>query len=787
MHSVFRNELFFLFFFGWPLSFLLSFLLRYMADGGARLSYRRAFLLVLAGPIGATFMLLRLFAAPWRSIKNQEPGEVPPGREAGDGLQRGAGWTLTFGIAALGLTGLVIFLHPGFTEFYHWLIRAHSYLGYVLGIVFVVYLYRHLRQYASPRAAGLALMLIANLAALVITLNWRKGWDFLLVNLLLIWIGTQLAKKLGRDPKLQGGRLPLRAGAALMYVTALTFLTGAFIAEPFNSTVNNNMGLYVLYIHGEVPMLIAPLLCGMLLAHLRPRAGDKGLRLYRVLTILGLPLFVVVAVAGTIYCHWKWYGLDAGPHLWPPHAIRNLYDAKVQDRTTYTTHSGPPPVPSKGAYPAGYEKTLGDFTVCDQRGCHPELVKEWQGSPHRFAASNILFRRVIERMEQERGDGELNVFCLNCHDPVGVLSPSRDKGVALEELGESMGVTCKSCHTMAFNLPDGRRAWDGHYELRPEQSYPVELGEPGYKEKWARHIRWDLRLHFKNYSIPEGVLSGEICAACHVASMPDFVTGNDAGLSATDIHTSWKNSSYNKPGENCVTCHMPYRSWDVRKFPYPDHRTPGLNLVLAEMVEGDEETMERAREMDTFVREMTTGKVAWPDTKPFLKVEVEVPDVVVPGEYMTLFVYTTNSGVGHYFHAGPSSLNEVWLELVVTDATGAEVFHSGALDPESREMSSEARRLGAELLDENGDVIRDCSIWRLAGVKQSRRIKPGEMIEDQFDFPVPEMVVGPLMAVARWNHRRASQAFVDWAFDGNGPVLPVVEIGADETQVKLAH
>ena len=236
-----------------------------------------------------------------------------------------------------------------------------------------------------------------------------------------------------------------------------------------------------------------------------------------------------------------------------------------------------------------------------------------------------------------------------------------------------------------------------------------------------------------------------------------------------------------------MSCHMPQRNRDVRKFGYPDHRIPGLNTGLSLMVDGDEKTMEAVREYEDFTRELATGENPWPDSVPFLELRIESPDTVAVGEEMVLTVKTTNSRVGHYFHAGPSSLNEVWLEVKVTDADGRVLLHSGALDESSRNLDTDAHRLGARILDDAGNQIRDCGIWRVSSVEGARRIHPMETIDDTYNVLVPTESRGPLRVQARWNHRRASQEFVDWVYGGKGPEFPVVEIAAQLKTVNLSN
>jgi hypothetical protein len=770
MHVVQLHEIFFSYLFVWPFSILFSLLVR------ARSRPLRAWhvaAIVFLGPIATLTILWIEFARPLKRADWQIPPSMPQAPR-GRALKV-LGYVLVAGLAWMFLTGAAIFLHPGWTRFYFGLIKAHAYAGYLLWLVFLLYVWKHARRFdTSLRLPLFFVCFVAALTVTVHTLNTVSSPWLLGLSVPLLWIGWRLGKALGRAVEQMTG-VVATSGIALLVMMALTFATGAYIAEPLNSLLNNNMGLYVIYIHGAVPLLLLPWLVGVGVHHIRPRmAVEKRQRVWRIVAAY-VPLHLLLLCGGFLYAHWKWYGADAGPHYLIPNSVTRLFHEARKHRETFATHTGPPPASHEGTFPKGYERILDDYTVCGDPRCHQSLVEQWKYSQHRFAASDLLFRKVLERLEREKGGPELNYFCLNCHAPSLVLSPDRAGGITLDRLKTSEGITCKSCHTMTEGTRTAHPR-DGSYELRSEEPYPVTLGEPGYLTAWRGYIRWDLRLHFRNYSIPDLAVTGSQCAACHVASMPTFVTGLDKNMKVADLYTSWKNSIYPAQGKTCITCHMPERSRDERGFTYPDHRMPGLNTGLPLMVEGDDETLAGAQKTAEFTKELAKGESRWPDAIPFLALQIETREEPRPGEMFSISIKTTNTGVGHYFHAGPSTLNEVWLEVEITDGTGRRIFHSGGVDEASGNVDGSAHELGAQVFDSQGNLIRDCSIWRTASFSEGRRIEPFQTVEDRYDFAIPADCRFPLRIDARWNHRRASQAFMDWVYGGKGPSLPVVQL-----------
>ena len=778
MHSVQFHEILFTFTFTWPLSILFSLLMRMPKARKRRIG---TFAIVLFGPIATLAILWKFFGRFWK-IDSSAPPPCEERNERSRFLRR-LGLVFLGGLSLTALSGVVVFLHPGWTAFYFASIKIHSWIGYAAWLTFYLYLFFHIRHYRSAKAAIYTIVLTGLITAMIITLNYM-AMAILVINIPLFIASIMVGKRMVRSFGAEGGARAYKAAVALTFIGVMTFSTGAYIAEPFNTWVNNNMGLYVLYIHGTVPLFLLPWILGLVVHHVWPRMELPTRNRLKTALLFGIPVYLILFIVFSVYQHWKWFGLDAGPHFWPPKIVTALYEEAISRRVTYVTHTGPPPAPLEGTFPAGYEQTLDDYTVCSTKECHPDIVNDWRPSGHRFAASNKFFLKVMERMQEDLGSAELNYFCLNCHAPSLVLHPDRIHGITVEKLKTSVGVSCKACHTMSFGTKT-QRPWDGHYELRPEIPYPVSLSDPDYMEKWADFIRWDLRLHFKNYSIPDLSVSSELCASCHVSSMPSFVTGLADDMKVTDLFTSWKESTYAEQGETCVSCHMPQRTRDVRNFGYPDHRIPGINTGISLMVEGDEETMELVRKYENFTRELNTGRNPWPDSIPFLELEIETPEHIPCGQAFSVKVKTTNTRVGHYFHAGPSSLNEYWLELKITDAAGRVVFHSGSLDERNRAVDPAAHRLGARVLDDQGNQITDCSIWRVSGVEGARRIKPKETIEDDYAVSVPEKTPGPLEILARWNHRRASQDFVDWVYGGQGPAFPVVVLVTQSKTVQL--
>ena len=301
---------------------------------------------------GVIVLSYRWAARNWRIAV--DPYRESDRRNNSDAVRTALIWILGAGSTLALLTGLAIFAHPGWTRAYYLLIKAHSHIGYAVWVAFFVYLYQHVRQYADRRAATEMLALAGLITAPMLTLNYIVSPGLALnvpIFALIFWLSNRLARRLAP----LSGDDNYRAGMAVMAVAALTLSSGAYIAEPLNSWLNNNMGLYVVYAHGAGALLLLPWLLGAAIHHVWPRISPTGRLQMRRATAGCIPAFVALFLVGSVWGHWKWFGLDAGAHYWPPDVLTRLYTRAKQARVTYVTYNGAPPAPADGAYPAEFD------------------------------------------------------------------------------------------------------------------------------------------------------------------------------------------------------------------------------------------------------------------------------------------------------------------------------------------------------------------------------------------------------------------------------------------------
>ena len=161
------------------------------------------------------------------------------------------------------------------------------------------------------------------------------------------------------------------------------------------------------------------------------------------------------------------------------------------------------------------------------RDCHSEVFAEWEGSQHSIAWTNPAVRLLSNDFA--------NQDCIDCHAPRPIFVSGIGERVLPRASRRVEGVDCIACHLLPEN-PDGTPGGmagtitNSNAACRPVQK--VELQRV------------------------------EFCAGCH------------------DQHKTveqYKNSEWPARGEDCLSCHMPYRNGDVNSG--RDHRCLGGNSL----------------------------------------------------------------------------------------------------------------------------------------------------------------------------------------------------------------
>ncbi|MCC7170501.1 MAG: hypothetical protein IT459_08630 [Planctomycetes bacterium] len=431
---------------------------------------------------------------------------------------------------------------------------------------------------------------------------------------------------------------------------------------------------------------------------------------------------------------------------------------------------------------------LSGSDSCGSRGCHEEILAEWQPSAHRFAAMNPPFQAVQEIFAEDRGAAETR-YCAGCHDPVSLFAGAKDLHRSLSDSpGTQEGVSCAVCHSISTVDQRG----NADYVITPPTKYLWE-GAGGWR-KWVSDflVRAVPRQHLADYD--RNVLRApEFCGACHKQFIPEALNrfGTSPGQNQFD---EWRQSHWHTPDSttdlSCRDCHMrlvtdsrdPGRGerGDARRSDtdgkHRHHGTIATNILMPMVLKLPH--WERHVEL---TREWIRGETVLPEIDhvwprgPVASVAVLAPTSCEPDGEIELRVVVRNEKAGHSFTTGPLDFMQAWVHLTVHDASGSLLAEWGRIDPTTRRIvhaSGEEHVIGNRRdegtlvlegmpLDADGKKLERHELWRKAGGLGVRQIYAGYSDAQSYRIVVPAGSISPLTVSAQLNFRRYRQDFLD--------------------------
>lgn len=196
---------------------------------------------------------------------------------------------------------------------------------------------------------------------------------------------------------------------------------------------------------------------------------------------------------------------------------------------------------------------------------------------------------------------------------------------------------------------------------------------------------------------------------------------------------------------------------------------------------------------------------------PAVAIELVAPEEVRPGEKVDVKAIITSNKVGHDFPTGPLDIIQAWVELVVKDDRGRELFVTGRVD-EKGFIQPGSFVFKAEPVDQYGNLIDRHNLWEMVGVRHRRALFPGfsdtadfsfvcpELYsakgpnalglkhEKYFSLHVPERAVGKLHVTARLCYRKIDQYLLNFMFgESAGLTSPVTEMSSDHRTIRVVR
>ena len=466
-------------------------------------------------------------------------------------------------------------------------------------------------------------------------------------------------------------------------------------------------------------------------------------------------------------------------------------------------------------------RSLGGSQSCGSSGCHEQIVKEWQVSAHRYSAMDPAFQAVQKVMGEQNGP-ESTRYCGGCHDPISLFSGT--KNLFTEDLtnltGYQEGVSCIVCHAIEETDIKG----NANYVITQPKRYMFELHEG---EAWRLVREFLIRAYPRHHveSLQHRMFkSPEFCAACHKQFI-DQEVNNVGWVQLQNQYDNWRKSRWNHPGDatktiECRECHMPLldsydpangdpldynRSSNDKK--HRSHRFLAANQFIPKLLE-----LPGADEHTALTEKWLRGEIQIPEIAdkwrpgPAVPLELVTPEKVVPGQEVKIQAFISNVKVGHDFPTGPLDIIQAWVELMVKDQDGNEIFTSGTRD--ARHFIRPGSFIfKVEAVDQYGNLIDRHNLWEMVGVRFRRSLFPGfsdkaEFVfpcpssmttagggqpdKEEFHFQVPAHRVTELQVEAKLMYRKLDQFFLNFLLgEESGITAPITVLSEDQTTIEV--
>ncbi len=144
------------------------------------------------------------------------------------------------------------------------------------------------------------------------------------------------------------------------------------------------------------------------------------------------------------------------------------------------------------------------------------------------------------------------------------------------------------------------------------------------------------------------------------------------------------------------------------------------------------------------------------------------PFHLASGEIVQVMVVIQNKNIGHSLVPEVRDLYEPWVEFVVQDAAGKEIYHSGFLKPDGS-LDERAHSFTNRPVNTDGTFVDNHKVWTIHSVAYDNTIASGRSALIRYEFQIPAGVKGPLTATARVNYRHLRQSYLNNVLGNDHP------------------
>ncbi|MGB6596503.1 MAG: tetratricopeptide repeat protein [Candidatus Acidiferrum sp.] len=418
--------------------------------------------------------------------------------------------------------------------------------------------------------------------------------------------------------------------------------------------------------------------------------------------------------------------------------------------------------------------------------CHEEAYHQWRQALHSNSFRTPFYRASVNILIRTKGI-EFSRHCDSCHNPIAVVSGALTRDSHIDRSFDDDGLTCATCHSIqGLQSTSGNGGYVmGVPAVMVDENGKRIPGEVPYAEILAHPERHSKAVMQSFYRTPE------FCAACHKANLPTSL--NDYKfIRAFTTYDEWQNTKFSQRNPltfyssdfvTCQNCHM-HRApatlpdYGAKGGSFASHRWAAGNTAVP-FYYGFEEQLEKTIEFLKSGRFLNVDifalKKAGDDS--LIAPLGSVPFQIAPKDVVQAYVVVQNKNIGHSLIPEVRDLYEAWVEVVVKDADGNNIYHSGFLKPDGM-LDARAHSFTNRPVDLSGEFVDNHKVWTIHSVAYDNTIQSGRSALIRYEFQIPPGAKGPLSITARVNYRHLRQSYLNNVFGPDHPLYPVVEIAS---------
>ena len=477
-------------------------------------------------------------------------------------------------------------------------------------------------------------------------------------------------------------------------------------------------------------------------------------------------------------------------------AVRKEYADKVGKTYNFAFGKGNISTPGNAAVQGDTFLEPDAFPTADYCGhCHKEAYHQWRQSLHSNSFRTPFYRTSVNILIRTKGI-EFSRHCDSCHNPIAVLGGGLTQSSIVDRKFDQDGLTCTTCHSvqkLQSTLGNGGYVMGVPAVLVDENGtrIPGLVPDSEILAHLDRHSKAVMQTFYR---------TPEFCSACHKANLPNPL--NDyKWIRAFTAYDEWQNSKFSQRNPltfyqadftSCQGCHMKRASNALpepgaKNGTFASHRWTAGNTAVP-FYYGFDEQLEKTVEflkagnylnVDLFgIRKVNDDKLIAPLGSTAF--------TLAPGEVVQAMAVIQNKNIGHSLIPEVRDLYEAWVEFVVTDSNGKEIYHSGFTKPNGM-LDERAHSFTNRPVNTDGVFVDNHKVWTIHSVAYDNSIQAGRSTLIRYEFRIPSDAKGTLTMTAKVNYRHLRQSYLNNVFGEDHVAYPIVELASRSRTLNLGE